>query len=502
MSSDSRALTNILVIFAAILVIGAAVFGSTTLAFASILGIVFLFLAIKKPLWAIGFLAVYFPLEPFLMKFIPEQLFLFVRYAPELLLYGVVFLAVLYRLKKGSLSTPLNIPFALFMIVLVTSVAINFVPATTAVIGIRQIIRFVLVFFAVVYLRPSKTYIRNITLIMLGMVLFQSALGLTQVVVGESLDAFLFPAEGRFLGDITLAPNAFRFWDPGSRVFGTMGRYDRLGTFLGMFLLIAAGLLYEVKHHWKLRRELWIVFLLGLPALVFTYSRSGWFGFVLGFLLIALYLKKDHMVKFAVGAFLIIIVSYAAVTGVVVNRLVDVPQQGVTERFFEAFSFSRWQGEYYGLGRLFWIVNTPLHVVPSAPLFGHGPGQFGGGAVSALRNTTVYDNLGLPFGVAATEGYIDNNWLSIWGESGTLGLIFYLWMMVVLFKLSFTLWRRGSDSFSRAIGLGMCGVIVAFSLNAFLASFLEARTLAFYFWMYAGFVVVLSKKEGLLYENN
>jgi len=261
--------------------------------------------------------------------------------------------------------------------------------------------------------------------------------------------------------------------------------------------LIATGILYEMRQA-RWRKELWLVFLLGLPALALTYSRSGWFGFVLGFLLIAWVFKRDRRVKLAVGGFLLVAVAYLGVTGLVVNRLVDVPSQTVAERFFEAFSVARWQGEYYGLGRLFWIVNTPLHVIPAAPLFGHGPGTFGGGAVSALRNTSVYNELGLPFGVAGTEGYIDNNWLSLWGETGTLGLVFYLWMIVILFRLSHQLWREGKDEFARAVALGFCGAVVAVSLNAFLASFLEARTLAFYFWGYAGVVVVLAQKEGIL----
>ncbi len=220
-------------------------------------------------------------------------------------------------------------------------------------------------------------------------------------------------------------------------------------------------------------------------------------GFVLGFLLIGWLLKRDRRVRIATTLFVAIVSGYLLVTGFVVSRLVDVPQQGLVERFFEAFSTARWEGEYYGLGRLFWIVNTPLHVVSAAPVFGFGPGQFGGGAVEALRNTGVYDRLGLPFGIAGTEGYVDNNWLSLWGETGTLGLIFYLWMFGSVFFLAWRLFRRAVDPFARALGLGICGVVLAIALNAFLASFLEARTLAFYFWLYAGFVAVLSKKEGI-----
>ncbi|MDA1038578.1 MAG: hypothetical protein O2877_02730, partial [bacterium] len=57
--------------------------------------------------------------------------------------------------------------------------------------------------------------------------------------------------------------------------------------------------------------------------------------------------------------------------------------------------------------------------------------------------------------------------------------------------------KKAHDPFVRALALGFCGIVLAFVLNAFLASFLETRTLAFYFWMYAGFIVVLGDKEGI-----
>lgn len=485
------------IVLGALGVIGSAVFASPTMALGLVLSVGLVAFAYWRPFDALLVLAVYFPLEPFLMKGVSDQLFLVVRFAPEILLYVLAGIAVGRVLSKSHRPrTPIDLPFLLFLIVIATSIVINLLDPAIALIGTRQILRFMIVLFIVVYLHPSRGEIKRFTAVMLGVLLFEAGVGIAQALVGEPLDAFLFPSEGRFLGDITLTPNAFRFWDPGSRVFATMGRYDRLGTFLEFFLLIATGLLYELRGG-KMKKELWILFALGLPALAMTYSRSGWFGFVIGFLLIGWVLKRDQLVKMAAGIFLIVAAAYVSVSGLVVNQLIDVPQQQLTERFFEAFSVSRWSGEYYGLGRLFWIVNTPLHVIPASPFFGHGPGQFGGGAVAALRNTNVYNDLNLPFGVAGTEGYVDNNWLSIWGETGTIGLGLYLWIMVALFLFARRVWLHAKDPFTKALALAFCGIVVAVMINAFLASFLEARTLAFYFWLYAGFIIVLGQKEGV-----
>ena len=191
----------------------------------------------------------------------------------------------------------------------------------------------------------------------------------------------------------------------------------------------------------------------------------------------------------------IIIFSYLAVSGLTVRFITESPGQTISERFFESFSYARWRGEYYGLGRVYWFVQTPLSVVPASPIFGHGPGSFGGGAAAALHNTKVYEELTLPFGVFGTEGFIDNNWFSIWGESGTLGFAIYIWMMSILFFYSLKVYRSTSDPFLRALSLGFAACILALSFNAFTSTLLEIRTSSFYLWLYGGFVFALHERE-------
>jgi O-antigen ligase len=460
-----------------------------------VIAAVFAVLTVYRPLWTLTFLSVYLPFEPLLLKFTPDDIYLFARFLSEALVYLLVAVVIWKRLsgEAGRQQTPIGLPFTLFVVVAVASAIINFVDPTVAILGLRQILRFVLVFFVVVYLQPRRDYIRRLTVVMFAVVLFQAGLGICQAVIGAPLDEFLLPSESRTFGEITLTSGVAQFWDPGSRVFATLGRYDRLGTFLAFFLLIASALLYERQVR-KERKELWWLFVLGIPALVLTYSRSSWFGFLLGFLFIALWMKRDKRVLTVSLLSAAAVAVYLLYSGLVVQYLVDVPRQTVIERFFEAFSYERWRGEYYGLGRLYWIVQTVLVVIPAAPLFGFGPGQYGGGAVAALGNGTVYERLGLPFGVYGTDGYIDNNWFSLWGETGTLGLAFYAWMYAALFLYAVKVYRGVKDDpFARALALGFAAAMIAVALNAFLATFLEVRTLAFYLWLYGGFVVVLGK---------
>ncbi|MEK7452143.1 MAG: O-antigen ligase family protein, partial [Patescibacteria group bacterium] len=363
------------------------------------------FITIIRPLWILAFLAVYFPFESVILKFIPNDAYVITRYASEGMIYviaGVMLLRVLVRAIKLP-TTPIDLAFILFLITLLGSALINFVPFDIAILGTRQILRFMIVFFLVIYLKPSKEFVKKLTMILFAIVLFQCALGFLQYTVGERLDLLLLPSDARSLGEITLMSGVEQSWEPGSRLFGTLGRYDRLGNFLSFFLLIGAGFLFGFKKKkgfdFEIKKmHLWLfgLFVFGVPALVLTYSRASWFAFLLGFLFIGLYIKRNRYVAIFLATFVLVIVSYLAMTGISVRYITETPGQTVVERFLESFSFTRWRGEYYGLGRLYWDVQTPLRVIPSAPIFGVGPGQFGGGAVAAIHNKKVYESLGLP----------------------------------------------------------------------------------------------------------
>ncbi len=449
-----------------------------------------------RPELALGLLAVYLPFESVLLKFVPDDIYFFARYGSEALIY-LVAAVVFWRIfsgKQAYRATRFDLPFLLFLAVLLASTLVNLVSPTVAILGARQILRFMIVFFLVVQIAPSKAFIKKLTWILFGIVVFQSVLGIAQSVIGEPLDQLLLPSEDRALGSLVLTEGVEQFWDPGSRVFATLGRYDRLGNFLYIFLLLATGFLFtkqmREKHTWLP----WL-FAIGIPAMVLTYSRSSWFAFLFGFVLIGLLIKKDRRVLAGLGAFVLFLGLVLGGSGLNVSLITEAPGQSLTERFYESFSYARWRGEYYGLGRVFWFIHTPLTVVAASPFLGFGPGQFGGGAAATLRNTSVYEELGLPFGVFGTEGFIDNNWFSLWGETGTLGMIFYVWLYGGLFFFALKVARESKDPFVQSIALGVAAILLGVAFNGFTSTILEIRTSAFYLWLYAGFLYVF-------YENH
>ena len=159
------------------------------------------------------------------------------------LLVIVVLARVLFRRQK-YIATPIDLPFLFFLLIALTSLVVNIVPLTIGVLGIRQIIRFVLLFFVIVQLKPTAVFVKRLTTIMIGIVLFQGLLGVVQSVTAGRLDTFLLPSERRFYESIQLTTGTYQTWSPGTRVFATLGRYDQLGTFLCFFFLLIIVLLY------------------------------------------------------------------------------------------------------------------------------------------------------------------------------------------------------------------------------------------------------------------
>jgi len=471
---------------------------SPALVLSGVLGGCLVILTFLRPHLTLGFLAIYLPFESLILKFIPDEVYVFARYGSELLIY-LVALVVIVRLLSGKhryRQTPFDLPFALFVVVLLASALVNLVSPTIAILGLRQIFRFMIVFFLVVQIAPSKTFIKNLTWTMFGVVVFQCLLGIMQAILGEPLDQFLLPSEARTYGTLTLTSGVEQFWDPGSRIFATLGRYDRLGNFLYLFLLIASAILFTKKLYLKYPWVIWL-FIVGVPALVLTYSRSSWFAFLLGFLFIGLIVKHDRRVLAGFAALVVFLTLVLAGSGLNVSLITESPGQSLSERFFESFSLARWRGEYYGLGRTFWFIETPRQVIAASPILGFGPGQYGGGAVAALHNTKVYEELGLPFGVFGTEGAIDNNWFSLWGESGTLGMVFYLWFYFGLFFYALNTARTHKDPFVQALALAVGAMLIAVAFNALTSTLLEIRTSAYYLWLYAGFLYVLAQEDSV-----
>ena len=220
-----------------------------------------IYCAIRKPKWLLLFLVAYIPFEPFLLKFVSQDFYVFARYGSEAIIY-LLFVVLVFKkityLKLPTINYQLLTIFAILLLISLLSLIINMVPLDVGVLGLRQIFRFILLFFVVLMISETGSRIksgmtegafqRKFFGILFGIVLIQSILGIGQALTGGRLDEFLLPNDRKVIGSIQLTTGTKQFWEHGQRVFGTMGRYDQLGSFLAIMLLMIVAFLYEQKR--------------------------------------------------------------------------------------------------------------------------------------------------------------------------------------------------------------------------------------------------------------
>ena len=480
-------------------------FFSTPAALAIISGLTLLILSYRDIFWGVAFLSIYTPLEPFLLKFVPNEIYLYLRYGSEVFMIALLIILVLKKAQSRNQKsvifqrTPLDLPLVLFLFVGLISLILNWgAPWYVGFLGLRQILRYLAIFYLITQAGLTHQQIKRLMEVMILVVLFEVALGLGQAIVGQSADDFLLPGTRRDFPKIEVSATTDKFWVAGQRVFATFGRYDRFGVFLSFFLLIIAGLAFEIKNP-RWRRILWAIVIISLPTFFLTYSRLSWLGFFLGLFLIGVILKRSRVLilsffiaLFALSLYLSLYLFY---TGARVSRIIDRPYMAPAERILELFSLRGLREGYRGYGRPYFLINTPRKLISRHPLLGVGPWQYGGGVAAALSLHARYDEAGLPFGIAGTVGQIDNNWFSIWGEFCTIGLLAWLAVFFVLARFNWRLWKQSNDPFTKGLCLGFLGAIFASVFEAFFGPYFEVRTLALYLWMFAGLVVALGQNS-------
>ena len=156
----------------------ANVWGLFLLSLIFVLGL-FLLFKIKKTEWVLYLLAIWLPLESLVLRYTPIDYYAYVKYFPEVLLYGLFIFAWGYFInkeKKFLTSNVLNKWFLGFIIVGVVSLVLNWYSPFVWVLGLRQVLRFVSVLFLMLFLQYDLVVLKKILWLALSMFLLEAVL--------------------------------------------------------------------------------------------------------------------------------------------------------------------------------------------------------------------------------------------------------------------------------------------------------------------------------------
>ena len=437
-------------------------------------------------------------------------------------LIEVVFLTVvlvwvvrlIVRKNIKLVKTPLDIPLGIFLLLVliscgVTLIRINqlFSSFLTGNLGVAwqkiflldkttnlpnfytlryalTIFEGILVYFFLVNTIRSKDFLRKVITVMV----------VSSTVVGSY---GIFQYFTRF--------HLLEYWvmqDPNlTRINATFQDPNSLGSYLVLAIFLT-GSLFLVEGRWKKLFLGCLTVGLGL-CLVFTASRAVWASLVLVLVVMIIILSRKKMgiffktefkrrygKKIIVAALILLLVFIIALIHLASKAELEVGRRGSYYNvLLSMFKFSNFVDKEID-SRMFHFWRPGWQMVRDHPVFGVGIGSF----YWLLRiylnfppESPIYDNA-------------HNYFLQIWAELGTVGLVSFLLILVIILGRGIQLLMRVKDRYWRFVTLGLVSGVVGFLLSHLTSHALVLLEMQFIFWSYVAIIFVVANltKEPLI----
>jgi O-antigen ligase len=233
-----------------------------------------------------------------------------------------------------------------------------------------------------------------------------------------------------------------------TRAFSIFGSPNAFAGYLILLIpLIFVKFIYEKKF---IKKSFYLIVLASsLFALLFTLSRAAQLSIAFSFLLFTL-LYKDK--RYFIVLVVLILIAFS------------LPQ--VRIRFLNLLS-PIYLEKAKTYGRLFrW--NLAISIFQLKPIFGVGPGGFGGAVASRLG---MYEGL-----------YVDNYYLKTLVEIGFIGIVSFLYLIFSILRKGFSNLINLIDEKEKAISLGIVLGLIAFFLNNLTENLWEIPSLSVTMW--------------------
>ncbi len=399
------------------------------------------------------FLAVFVPIELFLLQYLPRA----VKYSVEIVLLLMtlsIFLSALAK-RRNFVWTELEMPVAAVAGVAVISAVVNGVPLVIAIAGLRALLQFYLLYFVVVQADFDLDWLRRFVLGLICLAMVLALFGLSQVITGVKTAQPLVDVR-----ETTIE----------GRIISTFANPNNFGGFLLLVLPVAISL--AVSRADPAVRLLSIAGTAAmLPALVFTYSRSAWLGFAAALIVLASILDRRLLLG-------LLIASVAAVA--IVPSAIDRVAFGLSSDYMAASAAG---------GRLlYW--SKALEIFAMSPIVGAGPGRFGG-AVAAVFGTPVNALVGI---APNHELWVDSQVFQILAELGLLGLAAFLWVPATFARNAIAFFKGTRDPFWKAVAAGATASVIGVIAQGIFVGVWETHQIGAFFWLIMAIVTSAASK--------
>lgn len=300
------------------------------------------------------------------------------------------------------------------------------------------------------------------------------------VFIGMTVSALIgLMQHYQFLGmnEATLVPNFFANTTGDYRVPGIAESALYLSFTLPVVAITILSIYLTKGLNPNTRKLLLISMILMAAAIYFTYTRSAIFALVPGLIALVLFLKtriKGEIVLF----FALAAILFIEMTGLLGGTYLGGREQ-------EAQADSSYER------KVLWQAG--IAIAMDNPVLGIGGDQYR--TIAPEYGSSVDPEL-----MKRQESYWGyrtlgsqephNDFLAIWLKYGTIALVTYIWIMVIIMRNFLSSYRTSTNRFIRGLAVGLGAALIAYVANAFYHNCMAAMPL---FWIIAGFSVATAK---------
>ncbi len=276
-----------------------------------------------------------------------------------------------------------------------------------------------------------------------------------------AMDAFFQGSTGR---DFFNGRQMTAYFGESGRLTGPFKHANDFSAYLSLVGILFLGMNLDGLHF--LSKKKYFLYLGGfamtLAALLGSYSRSGWFAFLITAFLMGL-IKKSKVVT---GAFLVILIWAAFFSPPLIKQRVC----------------SVWDPHGGAFSERSQLWGEAIRMIKKSPLLGLGVNTYSKNEPSYKTDTSDFQ-------------YAHNGYLQIAAETGLLGLSSFLAAMIYFLFVSFKVFLgRGSlDPYLRSAGASLAFGIVAFLIHSFFDTDLQSILLVNLLWIAVGFAWAIRK---------
>jgi len=435
------------------------------------------------------FLLVYLPFEELVLKILPDNLYAPVRYMWEGLLFAMIALMLFENavLAKNWKKNGVDKFFLFFLAAWVLSAFVNSIPILSSLAHIKNLIRYVPIFYIIYNLKPSEEFLKKVLLIIISIGVLESLICIGQAVEGDIMVKIFRPREVVVGGALIRNPDP-QFGSYYTRFTGTFVRSNELGYYLAFVVCLIAARYYKMG-----KKSSYLLALVPvLAALVLSSSKISWISTYIAAGVIIAKVNRRFLRAYVIIPLLLIIVLITGSAALDTDDLID--DFNIISRFNYMFT-SDYMDIVGSAGRLYAIIGVAPAVFAANPILGVGPGSFM--RISAQMSEEEVYGIGdvLNLESQALKYVHDVGYVALFAQSGLIGLLAMILVFVTVYKKASAALVKEGNQIIQAFWLGAIGIIIAQAILN-LASFdLMYRNQSLLIWTVCGLVMLFSDEN-------